>query len=204
MKGGATSWRGSHPCCPGQGPRPVREAILGHLTPATCPNWNESGFPSPTPRLSYQPSLLLPPSISLYKPLCRLPLYPEYSSSLLFSIFPIVSPLQTLGSSVPEAKEYLHQFSSVAQSCLSLCDPMDCSLPGSSVHGILQVRNLERVAFPFSRGSSQPRDQTQVSCIAGAFWSSISGHCLLPWVVGLQHERTPSIRAGTRQLDTRP
>ena len=44
---------------------------------------------------------------------------------------------------------------------------MDCSPPGSSVHGILQARVLEWVAIPFSRGSSQPRDQTQVSCIAG-------------------------------------
>ena len=57
----------------------------------------------------------------------------------------------------------------VAQSCLTLCDPMDCSLPGSSVHGILQARVLEWVAMPFSRGSSWPRDQTQVSCIAGRF-----------------------------------
>ena len=43
----------------------------------------------------------------------------------------------------------------VAQSCLILCDPMDCSVPGSSVHGMLQVRILEWVAIPFSRGSSQ-------------------------------------------------
>ena len=43
-----------------------------------------------------------------------------------------------------------------AQSCLTLCDPMDWSLPGSSVHGISQARILERVAIPFSRGSSQP------------------------------------------------
>ena len=48
----------------------------------------------------------------------------------------------------------------VAQSCSTLCDPMDCSLPGSSVHEILQARILEWVAIPFSRGSSQPRDQT--------------------------------------------
>ena len=48
--------------------------------------------------------------------------------------------------------------SEVAQSCLTLCDPMDCSLPGSSVHGILQARILEWVAISFSRGSSQPRD----------------------------------------------
>ena len=47
------------------------------------------------------------------------------------------------------------------------CNPMDCSLPGSSGHEILQERILEWVAIPFSRGSSQPRDQTQVSHIAG-------------------------------------
>ena len=43
---------------------------------------------------------------------------------------------------------------------------MDCSLPGASVHGTLQTRILEWVAIPFSRGSSQPKDQTHVSCIA--------------------------------------
>ena len=48
-----------------------------------------------------------------------------------------------------------------------LCDPVDCSPSGSSVHGILQARILEWVAVSFSRGSSRPRDQTQVSCIAG-------------------------------------
>ena len=46
----------------------------------------------------------------------------------------------------------------VTQSCLTLCNSMDCSLPGSSVHGILQARLLEWVAISFSRGSSQPRD----------------------------------------------
>ena len=55
------------------------------------------------------------------------------------------------------------------QSCLNLCDPMDCSPPGSSVHRILQARILEWVAIPSSRGSSQPGDQTQVSRIAGGF-----------------------------------
>ena len=55
----------------------------------------------------------------------------------------------------------------VAQSCFTLCDPMDYT-----VHGILQARILEWVAFPFSRGSSQPRDQTQVSRIAGRFLTS--------------------------------
>ena len=46
----------------------------------------------------------------------------------------------------------------VSESCLTLCDPRDCSPPGFSVHGILQARILEWVAIPFSRGSSQPRD----------------------------------------------
>ena len=48
-----------------------------------------------------------------------------------------------------------------AQSCLTLCNPMDCSPPGSSVHGIFQAGILERVAISYSRGSSQPRDRTQ-------------------------------------------
>ena len=55
----------------------------------------------------------------------------------------------------------------VAQLCLTLCNPMDCSLPGSSVHGIFQARVLKWVAISFSRRSSQPRDWTQVSCIVG-------------------------------------
>ena len=55
--------------------------------------------------------------------------------------------------------------SEVTQSCPTLCDPMDCSLPGSSVHGIFQVIVLEWIAISFSRGSSLPRDQTQVSRI---------------------------------------
>ena len=57
--------------------------------------------------------------------------------------------------------------SEVAQSCPTLCDPVDYSLLGSSVHGILQARVLEWVAISFSRGSSQPRDQTRVSRIGG-------------------------------------
>ena len=51
----------------------------------------------------------------------------------------------------------------VAQLCL--CDPMDCSLPGSSVYGILQARILEWIVIPFSRGSSRPRDQTLSSAL---------------------------------------
>ena len=59
----------------------------------------------------------------------------------------------------------------VAQLCPTLCNPMACNLPGSFVHGILQARILEWIASPFSRGSSKPRDRTQVSHIAGGFFT---------------------------------
>ena len=55
--------------------------------------------------------------------------------------------------------------SEVAQLCPTVCDPINCSVPGSSVHGIFQATVLERIAISFSRESSQPRAQTQVSCI---------------------------------------
>ena len=61
------------------------------------------------------------------------------------------------------------------QSCLTLCDPVDCSLPGSSVHGILQARILKWVVISSSRESSPPRNQTLVSCssfIAGGFFTT--------------------------------
>ena len=54
----------------------------------------------------------------------------------------------------------------LTQLCLTLCNPMECSPPGSSVHGILRARILEQVAIPFSRGTSQCRDRTRVSCTA--------------------------------------
>ena len=61
----------------------------------------------------------------------------------------------------------------------TLCDPMDCHLPGSPVHGILQTKIVEWIAYPFSRASSQCRDRTQVSCIAGGFftvWTTSGAH----------------------------
>ena len=57
--------------------------------------------------------------------------------------------------------------SEVSQLCPTLCDPMDCSLPGSFIHRIFQARVLEWAAISFSRGSSRPRDQTRVSRNAG-------------------------------------
>ena len=74
----------------------------------------------------------------------------------------------------------------VAQLCPTLSDPMNSSPPGSSVHGILQARILEWVAIPFSEGSSRPRDQTQVSRIAGRFF--------ILWVT------SPSTCPGTKQI----
>ena len=68
----------------------------------------------------------------------------------------------------------LHR-SGCAQPCPTLCDPMDCSPPGSSIRGILQARILEWVAILFSRGSSPPRDGTHVSgvsCMAGRFFTT--------------------------------
>ena len=58
------------------------------------------------------------------------------------------------------------------QPCLTLWDPMDCSLPGSSVYGILQTRILEQVVIPFFRGSFQPRDQTHMPRIAEGFFTA--------------------------------
>ena len=69
--------------------------------------------------------------------------------------------------------------SEVAQSCLTLYDLMDCSLPGF-IHGIFQARVLERIIISFSRESSRPRDQTQVSHITGrrfTLWATREALC---------------------------
>ena len=72
----------------------------------------------------------------------------------------------------------------VAKLCPTLCNPMDCSPPGSSVHGILQERTLEWVAISSSRRSSRPRDQTCISCVAGGFFTTgILYHQGSPWGV---------------------
>ena len=90
------------------------------------------------------------------------------------------------GAQAPQRREKLPELSStggkplgseedptlsVPQACRTLWDHMGCSPPDSCVHEILQVRILEWVALPSSRGSSPPRDQTQVSCIAGRFFT---------------------------------
>ena len=77
---------------------------------------------------------------------------------------------------------FVYVYVCVSHSVVSLCNPVDYSLPGSSVYGILQTIILEWVAIPFSRGSSQPRDQTHISCTAGRFFKWVNcrlcGPCL--------------------------
>ena len=115
------------------------------------------------PLYIYVPSLLLLPSI----------LTPSHSSRSSQST-----------ELAPCAKQQLPtEWMKTAQSCWTLCNPMDCSLPGSSIHGILQARILEWVAIPFSRGSSGPQDRTQISLIAGGFftiWATRGTQILTP------------------------
>ena len=91
-------------------------------------------------------------------------------------------------SSVPPRKVPRLWLKVKVKSCPTLWDPMDCSLPGSSIHGIFQARILERVAISFSRGSSRPRDRTWASCIAGrhlTMWATrevvVRVRILTPW-----------------------
>ena len=86
-----------------------------------------------------------------------------------------------------------------AQSCLTLCKPMDCSPPGSSVYGILQARRLGWVAIPFSRGSSWARDWTWVSCITCKFftvWAQGKSimNFFLNWESSIEIYTLPSIK----------
>ena len=128
----------------------------------------------------------------------------EYCSGLLFpspGYLPdpgILMPPALAGeffttSATQEAQYYIYNYCAVlclvAQSCLSLCNPMDLALQAPLSMGILQARILEWVAVPSSRGSSQPKNLTQVSCIAGEFftiWATNSpdflGHPLYCWL----------------------
>ena len=95
---------------------------------------------------------------------------------------------------------------SVASVMSTLCDPSGYTLPGSSVHVVLQVRILEWVAIFPSRGSSQPRDWTQISCIAGRFFTTERKRCnialqkkLSPW--GLRPSTSPAPSPPSRACD---
>ena len=97
--------------------------------------------------------------------------------------------------------------SEVAQSCPTLCESMDCSLPGSSLHGILQARVLGWIAISFSRESSQPRDQTRVSRIPGRcfnLWATSEAHWtgILLGPLGRKKKRNADVKLSLNADDT--
>ena len=85
-------------------------------------------------------------------------------------------------TSLPQETSEVKWRSEFAQLCPTLCNPVDCSPPGSSVHEISQARIVEWVAISFPRGSSQPRDQTLVSCTAGRYLGE-NKYCWINWVM---------------------
>ena len=105
--------------------------------------------------------MLTIPGICLQFPLAFSSLYVSISLYLHLSIFP----------SYEDPSHCISRYCCclVTKSCLTLCNPIDCSPPGSSVHGVSQARILEWVSIFFYRGSSWPRDWTHVSCLAGRF-----------------------------------
>ena len=143
------------------GPQPPVPPWSGQLRSAACSSsgsdrtiQNHTTPPSPSPLVTPQlPDLLL----SLYGTYIRVKL----TCPMTF--------VSLLAHGLPESRDpalLTTMKGLVTQSCLTLSDPVDCSPPGSSVHGILQARILEWVAMPFSRGSSQSGDRTHVSFIA--------------------------------------
>ena len=128
---------------------------------------------------SVSPSVMSYSLLTPWTVACQAPLSTKFSRQEYWRGLPFPSPgnLPDLGvksgspalqvDSLPSKPPKKKKKEEVAQLCSTLCDPTDCSLPGSSIHGIFQARVLEWVAVSFSRESSQPRDLTQVSCIAG-------------------------------------
>ena len=86
-------------------------------------------------------------------------------------LLPLILLLAVSGKCVRYIEWQKESESEVAQLCLTLCDPMNCGLPGSSIRGILQARTLEWGAISFSRGSSRPRDRTLACHTAGGLYS---------------------------------
>ena len=86
--------------------------------------------------------------------------------------------------------------SEVAQSCLTLSDPMDCGPPGSSVHGLLQVRIQEWAALPSSGKFSPHRDWTRISCTAGRFFTTEQA-----WILNLRRTRVNLLPLCTKNIN---
>ena len=137
----------------GSNPVPLHcRHILYHLSHQGSPeHWSGSLIPSsgdlPDPGIELGPPALQADSLP-----AELPRRPQYHS-------------------YTESKKNDCCCSLIVKLCLTLSDPIDCKPSGSSVHGILQARVLEWAAMPSSRGFSQPGDQTQVSHIAGRFFT---------------------------------
>ena len=125
-------------------------------------------FPSPPPT----------PSLGLVREATWIEIFRVYLSFWRCCVqlfFRARGPLRDLGGDTARTLAVHRSLPCVCmyvQLCPALCDPREWSPPGSSVHWILQARILVWVAIFFSRGSSGPRDQTQVSCIAGRFFTT--------------------------------
>ena len=132
-----------------------------------------------TPKITSSALVSLSPCSSALHP-CSEYLHPESFSLLVFLLYLQHSPFYffLLDSKCAKASLASSQPAVLCcpkslQSCPTLCDPMDCSPPASSAHGILQETILECVAMPFCRGSSSPRDPTGVSYIS-CYWQAYS------------------------------
>ena len=123
------------------------------------PSWNQLGWGEDSPARRKQVTL----ENMSKRSVCILIGWWEFFNTRKFSILKFYS----VNLSTMPCCCYL-----ATKSCLTLCDPMDCSPPGSSVHGILQAGILEWVAIPLSWVSSRPRDRTHVSYLAGRFFTT--------------------------------
>ena len=110
------------------------------------------------------------------------------TSILIFFGYWIIEVRMRHVSKTYESRRNLHwlwsevKWTEVTRLCLTLCDPMDCSLSGSSVHGIFQAGVLEWIAISFSRASSRPRNRTRVSRIAGRCFTIWATREALHWL----------------------
>ena len=161
------------------GPHGLRRTPFSSLLKTSPPSgwrWNETPSPSPLPLLHIiQPHQMLSlPDLLHADPRDTVDSAPDHLNKANISIQWVTRIFR-----FPSAYKNSVLSCFVAQSCLTLCDTTDCSPRGFSVHGILQAGILEWVAMPSSRGSSQPRDQTQIFCIAGGFftiWATRESH----------------------------
>ena len=113
------------------------------------------------------PGFIVPPWYILY--VCGPHLHTDVCLNALFSQTPFPALPQEVSQVCGRCSCELYSACVLTQSCLTLCNPMDCSSSGSSAHGILQAKILEWAAISFFRGYSWPRDWT---CIAGSFFTT--------------------------------